>query len=402
MSTTSRTILIADDEVRFCRLFKRHFGRLGHEVLIAEDGVEALELFEQHAKKIALVITDIRMPRMTGDALIREIRKRRTDVPILGITGHADLKDKLGDHDNGAYYWIAKPIEDLVLLEPIVRNALRVYDYERKLSEQRAKEHKIALLMREYVVQGPAEAPACMEVSVDLIERAHEDGKNVRPSGDYAEWFERRDGEVVFFLADASGHDDIVASFSVCLSSMVFHRCQHRGKVEVEDVLGYIEGAFAKLRDADVWDTNRYFTFFLGAVDLTTGRLTYASAGHPEAFLIRRGSNGESGPFERLRSTASPIGFNSLLGKDIESTTLEVAPGDLLFLYSDGASEPLEVDNDTQSGIDRLARMVESVSSADTNAVVAGVRSQLEEALGGPKGFDDDTTLMAIRFLGGG
>lgn len=396
MEEKLRTILIADDETRFCRLFRRHFARHGYEVLIAADGIEALERFDADPDRIELVVTDIRMPRMSGDQLIREIRSRRDHVPIIGITGHEDLKERLAHHDSGAYYYIAKPIEDLVLMEPIVRNALRVYDYETRLAEQRQKEHQIARLLRQYILQGPPRSSSTLEIAIDVIDRSHEDGRSLRPSGDYAEWFERRSEETVFYLADASGHDDIVASFTICLSNMVLHRCHHQGHPEVEEILRFIEGAFDALRTAGVWPGNRFFTFFLGCCDTTTGDLTYVSAGHPDAFLLRSNGDGGAASLERLSSTCSPIGFNSLLGRSIEAGQTRLSPGDLLFLYSDGAYESLESHDEESVGVERLAGMVERFAGRSPRETVDGVRALLEEAIA-PGEFEDDTTLMALR-----
>lgn len=401
MTKEHRTILVVDDETAFCSLFRRHFERINYLVLVAGDGEEALAVYQQNRAQIELVITDIRMPRMSGDVLIRELRERDSALPIIGITGHEELKERLAEHDSGAYYYVAKPIEDLILLEPIVRNAIRVFDYENLIRSQRDKEHRIARLLRAYLLRGPVRVKPRLqiEIAVESIERASATGKSL-PSGDYAEWFERSGDEVVFYLADASGHDDIVASFSICLSNMVLHRCHHGGSPTVAEIISFVEDSFDGLRASGVWEDSRFFSFFVGCIDRLTGRLSYVSAGHPEAFLLRGNGVGEEMVVvERLRPTCSLIGYNSRFDFPIEIKETTVRHGDLIFLYSDGATEQLEDASSKQSGTDRLAAMVERTASRVPQEVVSAVKDRLFVALR-DRGFMDDTTLMAVAVEG--
>lgn len=79
-------ILVVDDEVLAAMAIEEFLGSRGFHVTIAPDGVEALARFE--AGSFAAVITDLRMPRMDGRTLIRTLRQRRPDLPVIVMTGY--------------------------------------------------------------------------------------------------------------------------------------------------------------------------------------------------------------------------------------------------------------------------------------------------------------------------
>lgn len=401
MSTTERhTLLVVDDEADFRLLFERHFRRLGYEVLSAEDGQAALELFEGRPRSIDLVISDIRMPRMDGGALIRELRRRRQYLPIIGITGEDDLKETLAFLDNGAYYYVEKPVEHWAIVERLVANAIHLHHREEELETKRGREREIARLLRAYVLQSPIagnrlgshpERTLELELACEPIEIAH-------PSGDYAEWFERAAGDVVFYIADASGHNDLVASFTACLSSMVLHRSHHRthevaGTPSAVEIIEAIDGALDRLRVADALGDHRYLTFFVGVMDLVHGELTYVNAGHQDALLIR--SNPDGLAVERLASTCQSVGHLARWKFPVKAASRRLEPGELLFLFTDGASELLG-DGSANDGIAALSSILSEQAFATAQDAVDHVVTILREHLG-EDGFEDDTTLLAVR-----
>ena len=107
-------VLVIDDEnaiLRFLHIFLAH---LGYEVKIAHDGKEGIDIFDSE-RELDLVITDIRMPRMDGNAVARHIRNSdRPDMPIIAVTGFADeLESELFN------FFIAKPFNTQTLADAI-------------------------------------------------------------------------------------------------------------------------------------------------------------------------------------------------------------------------------------------------------------------------------------------
>lgn len=90
------TLLLVEDEESIRTMTRAYLESLGYIVLEANDGHEALRLFREHPDAIDLVITDIIMPGMRGDDLVRELRRQRPNTRAIFISGYADV----GNLDN--------------------------------------------------------------------------------------------------------------------------------------------------------------------------------------------------------------------------------------------------------------------------------------------------------------
>ncbi len=86
----SRRALLADDDHALRRLVGEIIHSFGFRVTYAENGKRALELYNQAQGRFDLLITDICMPEMNGNALIHAIRIQDQKLPIIAITGYAE------------------------------------------------------------------------------------------------------------------------------------------------------------------------------------------------------------------------------------------------------------------------------------------------------------------------
>jgi Response regulator containing CheY-like receiver, AAA-type ATPase, and DNA-binding domains len=115
-------ILVAEDEPLAAMALEDFLTGKGFRVTLAQDGLEALE---RHRDDPAdLVITDLRMPRMDGRALIRALRAQDASLPLLVMTGFLALEP--GQDDLTADVWkpleiLRKPISPQVILETLAR-----------------------------------------------------------------------------------------------------------------------------------------------------------------------------------------------------------------------------------------------------------------------------------------
>ena len=87
-------IMFVDDEIQIVSMGARILGRIGYQVTPVTGSVEALGLFLRQPDTFDLVITDMTMPEMTGDLLLKEIRKIRPDIPAILLTGYSSKMDK--------------------------------------------------------------------------------------------------------------------------------------------------------------------------------------------------------------------------------------------------------------------------------------------------------------------
>jgi len=111
-------ILVIDDEADVLRTSAEVLETLGYQVLEASDGIAAIEMFKTHQDKIALVITDVVMPRLGGVEAIVQMRKIKADTKVIFTTGY-DRSTALASQDIGEHETIlTKPfmIDKLSLL----------------------------------------------------------------------------------------------------------------------------------------------------------------------------------------------------------------------------------------------------------------------------------------------
>jgi len=103
-------ILFIDDEESIVNIARQMLERLGYEVDAKMSSIEALELFRFKPDQFDLVITDLTMPKMTGDKLVREILTIRPDIPVILCTGFSEKIDEKKATALGATDYIEKPV----------------------------------------------------------------------------------------------------------------------------------------------------------------------------------------------------------------------------------------------------------------------------------------------------
>ncbi len=116
-------ILFVDDEDLIADLNHSILERLGYQVTSTTRSTEALEIFRNKPNQFDLVITDMSMPKMTGDQLIKELLKIRPDIPILLCTGYSERITEEKAQELGIRAYAQKPLE-LKKLAKTVRSVL--------------------------------------------------------------------------------------------------------------------------------------------------------------------------------------------------------------------------------------------------------------------------------------
>jgi DNA-binding NtrC family response regulator len=103
-------LLIAEDEERMRRLLGMLLSNADHDLTLAADGREALEAFKENPAD--LLITDLRMPNLSGMDLIKEVRTVDPDCPIVVITAFGSIESAVEAMRAGATDYITKPFEE--------------------------------------------------------------------------------------------------------------------------------------------------------------------------------------------------------------------------------------------------------------------------------------------------
>jgi signal transduction histidine kinase/FixJ family two-component response regulator len=86
----ARTVLLAEDDHAVRRVASRILRNAGYRVLEAGDGGSALDLWRTHAQEVDVLVADVRMPRLRGDALAALVIAERADLPVVLMTGFGD------------------------------------------------------------------------------------------------------------------------------------------------------------------------------------------------------------------------------------------------------------------------------------------------------------------------
>ena len=120
MPNETPRILIVDDDPGQRSLLDSFLRGQGFEIVLADSGERALELLP--AGKFSMMISDVRMPGLTGLETLQRARKNFPALPVLLVTAYADIRDAVEAMRDGALNYLAKPI-DLDELLATVRQA---------------------------------------------------------------------------------------------------------------------------------------------------------------------------------------------------------------------------------------------------------------------------------------
>jgi serine phosphatase RsbU (regulator of sigma subunit) len=197
-----------------------------------------------------------------------------------------------------------------------------------------------------------------------------------RVGGDFYDIFEAKDGKIAVLIGDVAGHG-IEAARVAGLTKDVIHAFAHQSS-QPNEVLHNTNGLLIEKLSGG------FVSVFLGILDLKTGALDYASAGHPETLLRRR-----SGVIQTLGEGSPPVGVFPEARWEVARA--ELKPGDLLLLYTDGVTEARR--NGDFFGQERLCSLLgqRRVRAEDLPQVI------LDEILDFSDGdLQDDVAVLAL------
>lgn len=121
----SRTILVVDDEEHIRQGLCDALSAEGYEGIEAVDGKNALEVLNK--TPVDMVITDLRMPKMDGNELLKKIYSSYPTIPVVVLTGHGTIEEAVNAMQNGAVDFLTKPV-DLGHLFMIINRTLQNKD----------------------------------------------------------------------------------------------------------------------------------------------------------------------------------------------------------------------------------------------------------------------------------
>lgn len=270
--------------------------------------------------------------------------------------------------------------EDMELLVSLASTAalrIRNMALAREAQERALLEEELSLARKIQVALLPERLPSIPGYEIDAHSRPSR-----RISGDYYEIVEQaEDGRLILMVTDVSGKGIgaalLAASLeALCAAPIEAGREPHQIFDRVSDLL------------YDRSQPEKYATSFLASLDPSTGRLTYANAGHLPGLVVR-----PSGEARWLAATGRPLGL--LPQNRYRDSTITLEPGDLLTLYTDGITEALNPDSEEYGG-ERLCGLLREHGSESLNDLSRSLDKDLDSFANGVP-FTDDRTWIFLR-----
>ncbi len=171
----STRFLIAEDDADLRDLLQDDLEDAGYETIVAVEGKAALARLENENEHLDLLITDVNMPGLSGDELLKVARTKRPEIPVIIITAFGSVEQAVEMVKNGAFQYLTKPFETSELLQTIV-TAL----------EQSAPQREQARLRRE-LPASPTQiigASRQMKEILKLLAKAARSNSNVLITGE--------------------------------------------------------------------------------------------------------------------------------------------------------------------------------------------------------------------------
>jgi serine phosphatase RsbU (regulator of sigma subunit) len=199
--------------------------------------------------------------------------------------------------------------------------------------------------------------------------------------GDYYDFIEKSDGRCVIALGDVSGKGTGAALLMSSIHAAV--RAHTRTRLSASEIVSEINQYIY-----DNTPANRYVTLFYSELDPRSHQLTYINGGHNPPLLARA-----SGEVTRLDIGGFPVGITPF--GDYREGWVEIEPGDVMVVYSDGVTESLDEEGE-EFGEARLIEIVQK----NRGRSAAGLRDRIDEALTkfvGRASAVDDLTIVILK-----
>jgi two-component system response regulator HydG len=161
--SSDRTLLVADDDPGLRESLERALSREGYRVILASDGQAALERLQ--AGGVDLIVTDLKMPGLTGLELLRAAKAIAPDIDVILLTAFGTVEEAVKAMKDGAYDFLTKPFRREQLLK-LIDKALERRDL---IEKNRALQQRLDDLLRQGSIIGGSPAFRRMMMLVEQV-----------------------------------------------------------------------------------------------------------------------------------------------------------------------------------------------------------------------------------------
>ncbi|OQY46440.1 MAG: hypothetical protein B6240_07240 [Desulfobacteraceae bacterium 4572_87] len=392
----AEVVFIVDDNMVNRKLLIGILKKEGYSLLEAEDGEQAIEMAFQEMPD--LILLDIMMPKKDGYEVCSQLKAdvRTSNIPVIFLSAKSQTEDKIKGLDLGGADYVTKPFDRGEVLAR-VRAQLKIARLTRELISANAE-----LLDKQEKLDEDLKAAAGIQRSllpnnipeVDALKIAWRFMPCDRIGGDIFNVVRLDESHWGLYMLDVSGHG--VPSALVAVSASQMLHAQHdrlikkcRKEAPPYEIFSPSRVLETLDREFPIDRFDKYFTMNYVIIDTASNRITYSNAAHPPPVLIRK-----DGGLELLEQGGTIIGLGGVL--PFEEGTLEIRPGDRLFLYTDGAVEYQNGDGEL-FGEDRFYAEISRLKDRSLTEQIDGIINGIMD-FGDQTPPQDDLSLLGVEF----
>ena len=373
----SAKLLIVDDEPINLQVLVNMLSLQNYTVIQANNGIDALELLKKGFKP-DLVLLDVMMPKMTGYEVTQKIREtwQASEMPVLLLTAKNQLSDLVAGFESGANDYLTKPVEKDELLARIKThlNLLRLKNENLRL----VAEIEVTRELQQMLLPSTEELQLIEDLEIAaFMEPATEVG------GDYYDVIQHPGGMKIG-IGDVTGHglESGVLMIMVQMAVRTLLQSDIRNPVHFLTLLNLaVYGNLQRMKSEK--------NMSLMLMDYHQGKLV-VSGQHEDIILVRA-----EGQVELIDTVdlGFPVGLVEDIGEFVAEMVIELNPGDVAVVYTDGITEAENMEG-VQYGLDRMVELAGQQQGRSATEILDVILADVREFIGKQKVYDDITLLV--------
>lgn len=367
-------ILIVDDEKAIVFALEEALLDDGYTVATAHTAEDGFALFQQSPASV--VLTDMKMPGMSGIELLGKIRNISTDTQVIIITAYGTFDSAVEAVRLGAFDYLQKPF-NIQEVKNLVRKAIDVGKAKRTFAvpmddEEISEETKTVVSIKDAILPDGEKMLGRLCVDVKSVPKE-------TVGADFYDYFDIADGKVVLTIGDVSEKGVDGSLFMIMVKSLIRSEASHS-----TDPIQILTRVNTLLRQQGVTIA---ITVFLAVLDLKTGHCVYVNAGHERPLYI---SSDGAVRCTELAGSDTFIGVFDNVSFQVHTCTC--AQHDLLLLYTDGLIRMIERNFPQCDAYAVLRDVVMDAYTADSYQLAKKLYISLN---GSTVPVDDDVTIVS-------
>ena len=376
-------VVVVDDDITNLKMAGRILSKNNMRVTALKSGMALLDYIKTN--KPDLILLDIKMPGLDGFETMRRLQEQMNPsekIPVIFLTADDSQDAETHGLALGAMDFIKKPfIPDVLVLR--VRHTIDLVRLQHDLEQENERiRSELAMASRIQSAMLPGIFPAFPERKEFDIYASMDPVRGV--GGDFFDFFFIDRDRLCLLIADVSGKG-IPAALFMMASKIILADNAKSGKSPAQILQDTNEAICANNPE------EMFVTVWLGILDISTGLLTTANAGHEYPALMHA-----DGQFELFRDRHGLV-VGGMPGVKYHEHSLQMNPGSKLFVYTDGVPEATDAEN-ALFGTTRMLEALNAHANESPKQILHGVRQAVNEFVSDMEQFDD-LTMMCLEFM---